>query len=324
MKSFQPPNVGETQYLVNVDYIGVNYADVIIREGYYTAAKGKYPLTPGFEYSGTVVDAGPKATEYKIGDKVCGITLFGGYSTCVVTDKYSIRKCPRNWTLQESAALLVPHLTAYHALNNVAHVKPGEVLLVHSGAGGVGTAILQQARHSECKTIAVVGNSHKVDTALRYGAASVIVKSEHLWEKIDQSVPDGFDVVLDANGLTTPREGFKRLKLGGRLVVYGFAEIFPRGKRPWLPSLVYNAMRVPRFSIWPLTSTNRMICGLNIAFLFDRRDLSQPALDYILNSAESGVLSPPELQEFSFNEAADAHRFLESGNSVGRVVLSTG
>jgi NADPH:quinone reductase-like Zn-dependent oxidoreductase len=322
LRSKDDPELKSGQYLVSVKYIGVNYADVIIREGYYTAARGKYPLTPGFEFSGVVEKAGPGTSAFEIGDEVCGITLFGGYSTKVAAEELYLRKVPDGWSLKTSAVLLVPHLTAYHALQNVAHAKPKERILVHSAAGGVGTALLQQAKDLGCKTIGVVGSKAKIDTAKHYGADHVVLKSDDLWNEVDKISPDGLDVILDANGLTTPRPGYDRLSLGGRLIIYGFAELFPRGKRPWLPTLAYNALRVPRFRIRRLTSTNRTIAGLNIAFLFERSDLAKPALDYITDRAKRGILVDPPIKEFQFNEVAAAHKHLESGTSVGRSVLA--
>jgi synaptic vesicle membrane protein VAT-1 len=309
-------------YNVGVKYIGVNYADVIIREGYYTAAKGLYPLVPGFEYSGVILDVGEGCKEFGVGDEICGVTLFGGYSTEIVAKESSMRRLPEGWKLEEAAALLVPNLTAYHAINNVAHMKGNETILIHSAAGGVGSALLQQAKELGCRTIAVVGRPEKKAAAEQYGASHVIVKSDLLWAEVDRIAPGGIDVVFDANGLTTPKPGYDRLKLGGRLVIYGFAELFPRGKRPWLPTLAYRSLKVPKFRIRKMTSTNRTIAGFNIAFLFEREDLSGPALDYIVKSASSGSIQKPPIRVFDFNEVIDAHKHLESGDSIGRVVLA--
>ncbi len=321
MRTVDDPKPTAGQCIVSVKYIGVNYADIIIREGYYTAAKGRYPLTPGFEYSGTIKDVGSGVSQFKPGDEVCGLSLFGAYSTQVVAEEEYLRKIPNDWSMEQAAGLLVPNLTAYHALHNVAHAKRDEVLLIHSAAGGVGTALLQQAKDIGCSTVGVVSSTSKVETAKKHGADHVVLKEGDFWQKIDAVASDGFDIVFDANGLTTPRPGYERLKLGGRLVIYGFAELFPRGKRPWLPSLAYNAIRVPKFRIRKMTSTNRTIAGFNIAFLFDRSELAKPALDYIIDRAENGVIRKPSITAFNFNETILAHKHLESGTSHGRVVL---
>ena len=264
------------------------------------------------------------AQKFNVGDEICGVTLFGGYSTEIIARESSLRRLPEGWKLEEAAALLVPNLTAYHAINNVAHIKDAETILVHSAAGGVGSALLQQAKELGCKTIAVVGRAEKINAAERFGASHVIVKSDQLWAEVDRIAPGGLDVVFDANGLTTPKPGYDRLKLGGRLVICGFAELFPRGKRPWLPTLAYRSLKVPKFRIRKMTSTNRTIAGFNIAFLFEREDLSGPALDYIVNGASGGKIHKPTLKIYDFNEATDAHKYLESGDSIGRVILAVG
>lgn len=321
IKDSSQPNPKDNECLVEIRFIGVNYADIIVREGYYTAAKGLYPLVPGFEYSGTVTQVGSKVTRFKVGDQVCGITRFGGYVTAIAALESSIRHVPNEWSLAEAAGLLVPHLTAFHALFNVAHVKPGERVLVHSAAGGVGSALIQQSKAHGCIVHGVVGSQKKQSAAESLGADHVVVKSKDLWQKLDELAPEGFDAIFDANGLTTPRPGYERLRLGGRLIVYGFAELFPRGKRPWLPMLAYRALRVPKFRIRKMTSTNRTIAGFNIAFLFDRVDLSDPALDRIIEMANNKLIKRPNIKLFPFKNVSESHKYLESGLSVGRVIL---
>ena len=321
VRTVDVPELRPDQYRIAVKYVGVNYADIIVREGYYTAAKGKYPLCPGFEYSGIVETAPKGAKAFKVGDEVCGFTKFGAYATTIDVDESSIVKVPKGWSLKEAAGLLVTNLTAYHGLRNVAHAKPGELLLVHSAAGGVGTSLLQQAKDLGCETIGVVSTESKLDVARSFGAAHTLLKTGRLWSEIDKICPEGLDVIFDANGLTTPRPGYERLKLGGRLVIYGFAELFPRGKRPFLPTLAYRSLKLPKFGIRNLTSTNRAIMGLNIIFLVDRKDLARPALDYITKMASNGTIAKPLVTEFPFYDAASSHQHLESGKSVGKAVL---
>lgn len=321
IKDGKTPEPKADECLVDIKYIGVNYADIIVREGYYTAAKGLYPLVPGFEYSGIVAKTGSGVTKFSVGDRVCGITRFGGYVTQISIPQSSIRVCPDGWSLEQAAGLLVPNLTAYHGLFNVAHIRQGERVLVHSAAGGVGSALIQQAKAHGCTVYGVVGSQEKIAFAEQVGADHVTLKTGQLWKDLDKIAPDGFDVIFDANGLTTPRPGYDRLRLGGRLVIYGFAELFPRGKRPWLPTLAIRALRVPKFRIRKMTSTNRTIAGFNIAFLFDRTDLSDPALDHVLSLAQHGIVKKPPIKKYPFKEVVEAHKHIESGQSFGRIVL---
>ncbi|MDE2511736.1 MAG: alcohol dehydrogenase catalytic domain-containing protein, partial [Elusimicrobia bacterium] len=131
---------------VRVSAAGVNYADVIVREGHYEAAKGLYPITPGFEFAGTVDAVGDGVSAFKEGDRVFGFTRFGGYASVQLADPSRLRAMPEGWDFTDCAALPAVQFTAYQGLFGVAKVSRGESILVHSAAGGVGTALLQQAR----------------------------------------------------------------------------------------------------------------------------------------------------------------------------------
>jgi NADPH:quinone reductase-like Zn-dependent oxidoreductase len=316
------PAPGSGQVRVRAAAAGVNYADVVVREGWYEAAKGLYPLTPGFEFAGVVDALGPGAAGFKEGDRVFGFTRFGGYASVQLAEPARLRALPPGWDFAEGAALPAVHFTAHHALVSVAHAAPGENLLVHSAAGGVGTALLQQAKILGCRTVGVVGSEAKAAVAREFGAGAVVVRGPRLWEEIDGAAPDGLDAIFDANGVTTLRPGFERLRLGGRLVVYGFAEIMPRGRRPFLPELAWNWLRVPRFSPLDLTASNRAVMGFNVVFLTEKAGLAKAGFDAIAGWARDGRLKKVPVTAFPAEKAADAHRALESGRTVGKLVLT--
>jgi NADPH:quinone reductase-like Zn-dependent oxidoreductase len=316
------PTPGPGQVRVRVRAAGVNYADIVVREGYYEAAKGRYPITPGFEFAGVVDALGDGTSVFNEGDRVFGFTRFGGYASVQIVEPACLRAMPDGWGFAECAALPAVQFTAYHGLFKVARVAAGETVLVHSAAGGVGTALLQQARLAGVRTVAVVGSAAKESVAREFGADAVVVRGPDLWEDVDRAAPDGFDSVFDANGVTTLKPGFARLKLGGRLVVYGFAEMMPRGRRPFLPELAWNWLRVPRFSPLDLTASNRAVMGFNVIFLTENAGLAREGFDAIAGWARDGRLKKPPVTAFPIEHAADAHRALESGKTVGKLALS--
>lgn len=316
------PVPGRGQVRVRVAAAGVNYADTVVREGYYEAAKGLYPITPGFEYAGFVDAVGAEATGFREGDKVVGFSRFGGYSSCIATEPARLRRIPDSWDFAQAAGLPGVHFTAYHGLFKVAKVTAGETLLVHSAAGGVGTALLQQARIAGCRTIGVVGSEAKVATAREFGADEVIVRGPDLWERVDRAAPAGLDAIFDANGVTTLRPGFERLKFSGRLVVYGFAEIMQRGGRASFLKMAWNWLRVPRFSPLDMTGTNRSVMGFNVVYLTENAALAGESFDAMTRWANEGKLKPAPVTCFPIEKVADAHRALESGTTVGKVVLT--
>lgn len=315
------PAPGPGQYRVRARACGVNYADTIVREGWYEAAKGKYPIVPGFEFAGEIDAAGPGASGFSVGDRVFGFTRFGGYSSVQLAEPARLRAMPDGWSFEECAGLPAVHFTAYHALLGVAHAKAGETALVHSAAGGVGLALLQQARILGVRTVGVVGSPAKAAAARAAGAGSVVVRGPRLWDEVDAAAPGGLDVVFDANGVTTPRPGYERLKPGGRLVVYGFAEMFPRGGRPSYLSLAWNWLRVPRFSPLGMTARNRAVLGFNVVFLTEDAALAKDGFDRIAAWAREGSLAKTPVTAFPLAAAADAHRALEGGATTGKLVL---
>ncbi|MDE2313584.1 MAG: zinc-binding dehydrogenase, partial [Elusimicrobia bacterium] len=299
------PVPGRGQVRVRTAAAGVNFADVIVREGYYEAAKNLYPMTPGFEFAGTVDALGPDCgSSFKEGDRVFGFTRFGGYASVQIADPGRLRPLPDSWDFADGAAVPAVHLTAYHALFKVAHVQPGDTVLVHSAAGGVGSALSQQAKIAGARAVGVVGSQAKAQAALAAGAESVVSRGSHLWEDIDRAAPEGLDAIFDANGVTTLRPGFKRLRPGGRLVVYGFAEIMPRGRRPWLPELAWNWLRVPRFSPLEMTSSNRAVMGFNVVFLTDKAELAKEGFDAVARWMREGRLKKAPVSRFPLEETA--------------------
>ncbi len=316
------PSPAPGQVRVRARAAGVNYADTIVREGWYEAAKGRYPITPGFEFAGVVDETAPGVREFRPGDRVFGFTRFGGYSSIQCVSPAQLRRMPDDWDYPECAGLPAVHFTAYHALFNVAHCKAGETVLIHSAAGGVGTALLQQAKLIGCRTVAVVGSSAKAAVAREFGADAIATRGVRLWREVDAAAPEGLDAVFDANGVTTPKPGFERLKLGGRLVIYGFAEMFPRGGRPSSLSLAWNWLRVPRFNPLAMTAANRSVHGFNVVFLTENAALAKDGFDKIAAWASDGRIKKPPTTAFPVERAADAHRALEGGDTVGKLVLT--
>jgi synaptic vesicle membrane protein VAT-1 len=310
------------EYCIEVSAAGVNYADIIIREGYYKAAKGRYPITPGFEFSGVITEGGKAAQGFSIGDKVFGYTLFGGYASRICVTPHCIRKIPEGWNLEEAAAIPTGYLTAYHALHNTAHAKKNDVVLIHSAAGGVGLAMLQLSRLIGCQAIAVVGHSSKLEIVKEFGASHAVLKGKRMWQEIDEIAPSGFDIILDSNGISTPHKGFQRLRPGGRLVVYGFAELFPRGGKPFLPLLIYKALQIPKINLRSLTSTNRAVLGFNLAYLTEQIEMANVAFNEVETLMKEGRIKKYPLRLFPISKVANAHAYLETGNSVGKILLT--
>jgi len=320
------PAAGPGEVLIEVAAIGINYADCVTRMGLYASAKHYvgYPVTPGFEVAGTVRSAGPEVTDLQPGTAVLAVTRFNGYATRLVVPREQVFVLPRQLTMETAAGFPTVALTAWFALFELAHPHPGDHMLVHSAAGGVGGMLVQLGRLAGCEVTGVVGASHKVEAVRQLGAATVIDKSTaDLWKVADASAPDGYDIILDANGVATLRQSYRHLAPVGKLVVYGFHSMLrTRDGVPGKLGLAIDYLRTPCFSPFDLTTRNRSVLGFNLSFLFDRKVILATGMRQLLQWLQQGKLRPPAVTTYPFEAVADAHRALESGQTVGKLVLT--
>jgi len=223
----------------------------------------------------------------------------------------------------EAAAIPAVYMTAWYALFELAHPRPGQRVLVHSAAGGVGSALVQMLKLHGCEVVAVVGRTEKVAVARGLGADHVIDKSrEDLWRTAERIAPHGYDVILDANGVSTLRASYDHLRRPGKLVVYGFHSMLPReGGRPRWTKLAADFVRTPRFSPLDMTNASKSVLAFNLSYLFAETDLLHAAMRDILGWLASGRLAPPQVTTFPLADVARAHAAIESGATTGKLVL---
>jgi NADPH:quinone reductase-like Zn-dependent oxidoreductase len=283
------PAVQDDEVLIEVKACGVNYADGIIRMGLYASAKQLhgYPITPGFELSGDIIDVGKDVADFKIGDAVIALTLFGGYCSHIVLKADRVFPKPQNLDYPQAAALPTVFLTAWFMVREQVMPKPGDVWLVHSAAGGVGSALCQLGRLAGCRVIGVVGSTHKRKEALAMGASEVIDKShQKLWQEAERLAPQGFQAVFDANGV-----------------------------------MAWDWLRTPRFSPLDMTQSNKSVLAANLSFLSAHAGLLRSGMHELLTLFAEGKLTPPPITEFALADAAKAQATIESGKTVGKLVL---
>lgn len=325
LESFDPGEPQPGQVLIEVQAIGVNYADGIIRMGLYESARvlHGYPITPGFEVSGRILRVGAGVNRFVAGDLVIALTLFNGYSSHLVLDAERVFARPRLLSAEQGAAIPTIFLTAWFMVHELAQARPGERWLVHSAAGGVGSALAQLGHLASCQVTGVVGNADKIATALEMGCSQVIDRQrENLWQRAEQIAPDGFDAIFDANGVSTLAASYRHLAASGRLCVYGFASMLSRGRGvPNWPKLVWDWLRTPRFNPLDMTRHNRSVIGCNLSFLSAQQPRLIRGMTWLLQQFESGALRAPPIRVFPLEQAAEAQRLIESGLSVGKLIL---
>lgn len=317
------PAVGEVA--IDVEAAGVNFADCLVRMGLYKSSRDQvgWPVTPGFEVAGRVRAAGAGAEDLAPGERVFAVTRFGGYATSVAVPRAQVFRIPEGMSAEQAAAFPSPFLTAYYGLFLLAHPRGGEAMLVHSAAGGVGGALVQLGKVAGCRVVGVVGAPHKVEVAHGLGADRVIDKSrEELWSAARREAPGGYDLVFDANGVATLEGSYRLLASPGKLVVYGFHSMLRRGaSRPSWPKLVWSWLRTPRFDPLRMVNRNRSILAFNLSYLFAETELLAETMGDLLGWLDAGRIQPPPVTPYPFAEVAAAHRAIESGETVGKLVL---
>jgi len=326
LESHPDPEPGAGEVLVRIQASGINFADAIVRQGLYKSAKRYvgWPITPGFEFSGQVAKTGAGVRNWMGGEPVFGVTRFGGYATHACVQEHQVLPLPRSLSPEQAAGFPAVHLTAYHALFHHCVIRPGMRALVHSAAGGVGTALLQLLRIADVYAVGVVGASHKVAVAHQFGAGDVIDKStRELWPAAERLAPDGYDLIFDGNGPATLRQSFAHLAPTGKLVSYGFHSMFDkRGGFPNYLKLVAQWLRIPRFNPLDLVDQNKSVIGFNLSFLFGKRELLRAGIEQLVRWLDEGRLQPPQVTTYPAAQVADAQRALESGQTTGKLVLT--
>ena len=336
MENHPDPQPGRGEVLIDVKAVGINFADCITRMGLYASAKKLvgYPITPGFEVSGVVAATGPglatdpDAGEFSVGDAVIGVTLFNGYSSMLTLPAAQVFKMPESMNFEQAAAFSAVHLTAWWALHRLAHPQDGECMLVHSAAGGVGSALCQLGRLANLHVTGIVGNENKIEVAQRAGANQVYARARgDVWQQMGSQNGSHrkFDIVMDASGVATLKNSYAHLAPCGRLIVYGFHSMLPKhgGKPNWL-KLISGYLRTPRFNPLKMTMENRSVLAFNLSFLLARFTELSVGMHALLRLIDSGALQAPKVTTYAFEDVAKAHADIESGATTGKLVLLTG
>ena len=312
----------------------INFADCCIRWGLYESAKRfvGWPIVPGFDVAGTVAQVGSEVTDLKIGDKVYGCTLFGAYSSRILIPSLQLRPIPEGFSVAQAAALPAVSLTALHALTLAGHYPleskyKNKAILIHSAAGGVGSMLVQMSKILGLHpVVGVVGSSGKVEEAKGLGCDVVIDKSkEDLWEKAEKASPGGYSAIMDANGVSTLGGSYDHLCPTGRLVVFGFHSNLPMGKAaldPWeWVKMAKKQSKMPMFDGMDLCTSNKSVLGFNLSFFADEKEVLLGLFDQVSGWLGKGKLRVPRVVEMEMEKVAQAHEFIQSGKSVGKIVL---
>ena len=299
------PEVRPGMVLIRVHAVGVNFADVRFRQGLYVV-KPKLPDTPGMEAAGVIEAVGEGVTDLKVGARVAAFTVKSYAEYCQAPASMAI-PLHDEVSFVDGAAFPVQVLTAYHMLHTADATGPGRTVLVHSAAGGVGLAAVQLARVAGARVFGTVSSDAKAALAREAGAEAVInYESQKFADEVLRLTEGrGVDLVLDAVGKPTFEEGLRCLAPFGHLILYG------RAGGPTDPlnvaTLSAKSQKVSGFMVPTVTRT------------FPDKTRESAARCFTL--MREGRLKMHIGKTFPLAEAAAAHRFLESRQSTGKLVL---
>lgn len=302
------PVPGEGEVLVEVVAGAVNRADIMQRQGFYDPPPGA-PVYPGLECSGRIAALGPGVAGWSVGDEVCALLAGGGYAEKVVVPAGQLLPVPEGVGLKRAAALPEVVCTVWSNVFMVAHLRPGETLLVHGGSSGIGTMAIQLAKAVGAKVAVTAGTKEKLDFCAELGADILInYREQDFVAEVEEATGGaGADVILDNMGAKYLERNVKALAVNGRLAVIGL-QGGVKGE------LNLGALLTKRAAI-SATSLRARPVGEKAAIVAAVREHVWPLL-------ADGHVRPVVDRELPMTEAAEAHRVVEASGHIGKVLLT--
>ena len=299
------PEVRPGMALNKVEAIGVNFADTRFRQGTYVV-KPKLPDIPGMEAAGVVEAVGDGVTGIVPGMRVAAFTVKSYAEYCQAPASMVI-PLPDFVSFTDGAAFPIQVMTAYHMLHTADSIGPGRTVLVHSAAGGVGIVAVQLAKVAGARVLGTVSSDAKADLVRAHGADAVINYVSHTFadEVLKLTQDRGVDLILDAVGKPTFEEGLRCLAPFGHLILYG------RAGGPTDP-----------LNVATLSAKSQKVSGFMVPTVTRNfPEATRDSAERCFALMREGRLKLHIGRTFPLAEAADAHRFLESRASTGKLVL---
>ncbi|MGI8449268.1 MAG: NAD(P)H-quinone oxidoreductase [Streptosporangiaceae bacterium] len=301
------PVPGPGEVLVGVAAAGLNRADVMQRQGHYPPPPGSPPY-PGMECSGRIIELGPEVTGWEVGDEVCALLGGGAYAEKVAVPQGQLLPVPDGVSLVDAAALPEAACTIQGTVYQMAHLAPGETFLVHGGAGGIGTLAIQIAKAEGCTVTCTAGSPEKLDRCRELGADLAISYRD---EDFTAAVPEftgghGADVILDIMGASYLARNLDALASWGRLVV-----IATRGGSRGEGDL--GLMMQKGATIVAATLRTRTAA--------EKAEVGAATGEHIWPLISAGKVVPVIHAILPMSEAAEAHRMLDDGSHIGKILL---
>ncbi len=320
VRETEKPSLSPDQVMIKVAAFGLNFADVMARLGLYKAAP-PLPAILGYDVVGHVEECGSNISGLKVGDRVVALTRFGGYAEYAVAEEAMAHKIPETFSPGIAVALATQYSTAYFLSHSMANLQEGDRVLVHAAAGGVGTALVQMALLKKCLVFGTCSSVEKMEYLKKIGVHHPINYKKNDFEKeirlLNKDV--GLDVIFDPVGGTSVRKGFRLLGAGGRILTFGVSSMNKN-------TSFFGKLKVLfQFGIYhpiQFLGGSKGMIGVNMLKVGEERpDKVANAMKAVIQMTEKGDLNPFVGAEYNIELLAEAHQFLESRKSMGKIVV---
>ena len=298
------PTISQDEILIQVKAAGINFPDLLIIQGKYQA-RPKRPFSPGSEVSGIVLSVGSNVTKFKVGDRVAAVIFIGGYAEQVAAKESFTFHMPESMSFEEAAGFHITYQSSYFGIVRRAALKPHETLLVHAGAGGIGTSSIQIGKAIGSKVYATAGTEEKLKITQNCGADLSLNYNDPLWSKKIRKEYGGADVVIDPVGGEVLEKSILCTNFEGRIVVVGF-----------------TSGKIAQVATNLLLLNNIGILGLFWNLYIQNHPQSvQEAVTQLNKWYTNGILSPIIYKTYALEEAPTALRDVTSRKSYGKAIL---
>lgn len=322
IREVERPVIKDLEVMIKVEAFGLNFADVMARNGLYQDAP-PLPSILGYDVVGEVIEVATEEANYLLGKRVVAMTRFGGYAEYAKTDYRACAIISDQLSVTKAAALATQYCTAYYAAYECTNVYEGDYVLIHAAAGGVGTALTQLCKHKGCTVFGTTGSDSKFDYLKENGVDFPINYQKNDYENEVKKLGGGrlLDVAFNSVGGTTFKKDFKLLEKGGKSVIYGAAE--RSGKKGGALATLGLAWNFGIMSPIQLLMNSKGVIGINMLRIADYRPLVlKRCLEEVVRMTEEGILDPSEGGTFPVEKIGEAHAYLESRKSTGKIAVT--
>lgn len=301
------PTAQAEEVLVKVHAFGINRPDILQRQGLYPMPKDVTSV-PGLEVAGEIVAVGAAVTQFKVGDKVCGLTNGGGYAEYCVVPASQTLVIPEGVSFTQAAAIPETFFTVWANVFQMGQAKAGETVLVHGGSSGIGTTALMLCKALGIQTFATVGSDDKIQ-AIAHLTTGINYKTQDFEQVINEKTDNaGVDIILDMVGAPYLERNLNLLRRDGRLVYIAF-----------LGGAKAKEVKLGQIMMKRLTITGSTMRARTTA---EKAEIAQGLQQQVAPFWAKGECLPMIYKTFNFDQIIDAHIAMDTGEHIGKIVVN--